>query len=479
MVKIYPYISTDDGVSVQLRLTKRELQRVVGVLQSQPRWFTGDFTEFMVTTRAVRSKLLGGAEGINSTGLQDYIASVQPTVLNEILGLTGTRNQNPVLLTQGHAYPLLWMALNDILTLPQEVDNNTIDSLIVIAYNSLTGEIYSYDFTQGLSEPRVSSTKGADVVSSDSDSVDNYVSDMVETANMITDITTGKYQFVDEQGTEIKQSLTGDEVFDGILAEVAEDGEDAVSTDLSEVTFVPRSVAEAEEIAKRHSQLNSSEVEAEFRKHLSRVNANRDVYSDKDNLEEEDADLLSEANTQGILPYQYLENGDMVLNAEGAVLKQALKPMFLENKSAVLDLEDIWSYYEENKDVINTKPFLDIYSAVLVALVTKYADEGGRKTFTYDLSNLLYSALTEGLTNHNYDIDLDANIANPTGLVNYSEVIEECKEALVYQTARNINVIAYVTNWLLESDIFGAGNRIPRLSSNIQRLTFAKIVASV
>lgn len=196
----------------------------------------------------------------------------------------------------------------------------------------------------------------------------------------------------------------------------------------------------------------------ELRKYLTKVENPVDVFSDVSFVESEVAQGISSANKKEILPYQYLENGDMVLNPNGAVL---LKP-YLER----LGFKGLASNVSE-------KERLDIATAVLARILH---GKSVYENYSVDEAPLLYRVAVNGIQKGIYpklehDNKYDLSVKIPHGYL-----VDALASLVVDKTMVSVNVLVLILSFIVEHKLFNAlEDGFPYLNSEISRKWVAEL----
>lgn len=198
----------------------------------------------------------------------------------------------------------------------------------------------------------------------------------------------------------------------------------------------------------------------ELRKYLTRVENPVDVFVDSLSLEPIVAKEIVGAIRKDIIPYQYLENGDMVLNPDGAVL---LKP-YLEQ----LGFDGLASKVSETER-------LDIATAVLARTLSgnSVSDE-----YSFDEASLLYRVAVNGMQKGIYPTVEHDGKYHLGDKLPHGYLVDALASLVVDKTIVSVNVLVFILAFIIEHKLFEAiESGFPYLNSEISRKWVAELFA--
>lgn len=195
-------------------------------------------------------------------------------------------------------------------------------------------------------------------------------------------------------------------------------------------------------------------VPLELRKYLTKVESASDVYVDLDGIDEATVEMVSSSVQRGILPYQYNEDGDMLLNPQGGVLLEPLlESLKLRNKVDFTGLNE-------------TTYLCDYFQlAVIKMLKDPKVHLNG---YTASESSVLYNLVKTGLQKNVYgvsalttDINLHLDREKLEVLLSHS---------LKDRVALDLSSLLAVIGYILDNDLYDVRKTgLPVLSFSVSR----------
>lgn len=199
------------------------------------------------------------------------------------------------------------------------------------------------------------------------------------------------------------------------------------------------------------SQVDTQHIEPKLRKYLTLVSAPEDVFVDKDNLTYGTIQRVVSGLESKKIPYQYDNEGNLMLNAEGKVLTSTVA------KQLGIPYDGRLRY-------------VTLFDTVLVKLISENSGE-----YSFDITQTLLNVCNTGLHANIYPISSTANSVNNT-LVK-DQLVNALEESLQGKPLKDLSILLLVLYCIMQDNLFEYNTKgIPVLTSKVSRLTYLETV---